>query len=229
MSVHNDIVYAVVLDEAKRLLIVAEELLEPLQERLGKLEVVDCLDGKSSKLCICSQQGKDLVGTKYSNLFHVGDPGRRPAIFAADYVTSDSGTGLVHSAPGHGHDDYDAFLAQSIPMDDLRCPVDDEGCFTNEIVEWSRQEAFSALVGKYVLGAGSKLMIEQLKSAGVLLAEEKIEHRYPIDWRTKKPIIIRATPQWFADVGSLKTSAIDAIENINFVPSNGESLAVAVK
>lgn len=113
-------------------------------------------------------------------------------------------------------------------MDDFRCPVDDEGCFTDELVKWSGKEAFSALTGKYVLGAGSKLMIEQLKSAGVLLAEEKIEHRYPIDWRTKKPIIVRATPQWFADVGTLKPSAVEAIENINFVPANGEWLVVTL-
>ncbi|BEI97092.1 hypothetical protein CcaverHIS631_0206810 [Cutaneotrichosporon cavernicola] len=204
VSVHNEIAYVVVLDNAKRLLVVAEELLEPLQERFGKLQVIDRLDGKH------------LIGTKYRTLFHTGDPESLPAIFAADYVTSESGTGLVHSAPGHGHDDYDAFQDQNIPMDDLRCPVDDEGHFTNEIVQWSGNQAFSALVGKYVLGAGSKLMIEQLEGAGVLLAEEKIEHRYPIDWRTKKPIIIRATPQWFCDVGSLKPSAVEAIENIKF-------------
>ncbi|CAK9784570.1 mitochondrial putative Isoleucyl-tRNA synthetase [Cutaneotrichosporon oleaginosum] len=211
VSVHNEIVYAVVLDREKRLLVVAEELLEPLQERFGKLDVVDRLEGK------------DLVGTKYRNLFHTGDHSSLPTIFAADYVTPESGTGLVHSAPGHGHDDYDAFQAQNIPMDDLRCPVDDEGHFTSEIVQWSGNEAFSALVGKYVLGAGAKLMIEQLKNSGVLLAEEKIEHRYPIDWRTKKPIIIRATPQWFCDVGTLKPSAVEAIENINFVPPNGRN------
>ncbi|GMK54006.1 hypothetical protein CspeluHIS016_0105920 [Cutaneotrichosporon spelunceum] len=211
VSVHDSIGYVVVLDKANRLLVVAEELVEALQDRFGDLQIIDRLEGK------------DLVGTKYRTLFHTGDSASLPAIFAADYVTSESGTGLVHSAPGHGHDDYDAFQAQNIPMDDLRCPVDDEGHFTNEIVQWSGNQAFSPLVGKYVLGAGSKLMIEQLERAGVLLAEEKIEHRYPIDWRTKKPIIIRATPQWFCDVGSLKSSAVKAIENINFVPPN-ESL-----
>lgn len=190
----------------------ADERVDALKEKFGELEVVDRVSGS------------DLVGTRYRHLFHpAGAVGTRPSVFAADYVTAESGTGLVHSAPAHGHDDYDAFMANGLPLDDLRCPVDDGGCFTEEVVQWAGDEAATPLVGRYAMGPGSKLMIELAKAKGVLLAQESIEHRYPIDWRTKKPIMIRATPQWFADVETLKQDATAAIDNIKFVPSNGRN------
>lgn len=140
-------------------------------------------------------EGKDLVGLRYTHLFHpVSVDGPRPAVFAASYVTADSGTGLVHSAPAHGHDDYDAFKAAGISIDELRCPIDDDGCFTTDVVSFSGNAGADALVGKPVFGAGSKEMVQFLKAEGVLLAQEKIEHRYPCDWRTKQPIIIRYVP-----------------------------------
>lgn len=200
------------LDAGDDLLIVAEERLEALKEKLGSLDVVDTLTGA------------ELVGTRYNHLFHPpGAGGTRPTVFAADYVTADSGTGLVHSAPAHGHDDYDGFMANGLPLEDLRCPVDDGGCFTEELLQWSGDEAVVPMIGRYAMGPGSKQIIEYAKAKGVLLAQETYEHRYPIDWRTKKPIMIRATPQWFADVETLKPDAVAAIEKINFVPPHGRN------
>ena len=132
------------------------------------------------------------MNLRYTHLFHpTTSSAERPAVFAASYVTADSGTGLVHSAPAHGHDDYDAFKAAGVSLADMRCPVDDDGCFTEEVLAWSGKQGASELVGKPVLGPGSKAMVKLLQDEGLLLATELIEHRYPCDWRTKKPIIIR--------------------------------------
>lgn len=136
--------------------------------------------------------GKDLVGTRYTHLFHpVTSDLARPSVFSAPYVTAESGTGLVHSAPAHGHEDYDAFKAAGISVSNMRCPIDDDGCFTEEIFSYSGNESTAPLVGQQVQGPGSKAMVELLKAEGVLLAQETVSHRYPIDWRTKKPILIR--------------------------------------
>lgn len=98
---------------------------------------------------------------------------------------------MVHSAPAHGHEDYDAFQSKGMLSAELRCPVDDDGCFTSELVGWSGNEGTEALVGKAVLKEGSIEMIKLLQADGALLAKQVISHRYPCDWRTKEPIIIR--------------------------------------
>lgn len=212
VAVGAELNYVVVVDESKRLLVVAEERLEALQQFLGPLVVVDNLTGE------------ELVGTKYTHFFHPASSSEeRPNVFLAEYVTSDSGTGLVHSAPAHGHEDYESFQALGLLKDELRCPIDDDGKFTSEVRSWSGHEDAATLVGLPVQKAGSKAMIELLKSHDLLLAKETIRHRYPVDWRTKEPIIIRATPQWFADVESLKDHAAEAISNINFIPASGAS------
>jgi isoleucyl-tRNA synthetase len=104
-------------------------------------------------------------------------------------VTDQSGTGLVHSAPAHGHEDYLAFQKAGLLPDKLRCPVNDDGCFTEELADWS--EGGGSLVGKSVLGDGVGAVVDLYSKRGILLAEETIEHRYPLDWKTKEPIIVR--------------------------------------
>jgi isoleucyl-tRNA synthetase len=106
-------------------------------------------------------------------------------------VTSQSGTGLVHSAPAHGYEDYEAFVEADILPEDMRCPIDDAGCFTSALIEWSGDETTSRLVGKNVLRDGVGIMIDLLHEDGSLLAEQPVEHRYPCDWKTKEPIIVR--------------------------------------
>jgi isoleucyl-tRNA synthetase len=106
-------------------------------------------------------------------------------VLAAKHVTSESGTGLVHTAPAHGPDDYAAWRANN-QTGEIVCPVDSEGKFTDAIGnKWSR------LVGKEVLGDGNIEVIRVLKEAGLLVKKEAIRHRYPYDWKTKMPVIFR--------------------------------------
>ena len=127
----------------------------------------------------------------------------------ADYVTMDSGTGCVHTAPGFGADDYQTCLRYGM---DMVVPVDDQGRHTD-------------YAGKY---AGMKteesnpVILQDMKEAGSLFASEEIVHSYPHCWRCKKPIIFRATPQWFCSVESFKDDAIAACEDVRWVPSWGK-------
>ena len=133
-----------------------------------------------------------------------------PVIVGGDYITTDAGTGLVHTAPGHGQDDYIAGLKYNLP---LHSPVDDLGNFT--------EEAGSELFGLNVLGDGNEKCIEQLQAANALLKREPYEHKYPYDWRTKKPTIFRATEQWFCSVEGFRDDALKALDSVKFIPESG--------
>ena len=106
-----------------------------------------------------------------------------------DYVTMDTGTGAVHTAPAHGADDFDTGVKYGL---DLHSNVDDAGILHNGLPEYEGQQVFKA----------NPLIVELLKSRGVLLGYEKIEHSYPHCWRCHNPIIFRATEQWFISHGS---------------------------
>jgi len=97
----------------------------------------------------------------------------------------------VHSAPAHGYEDYQAFVEAGLLPEQLRCPIDDTGSFTSSLVDWAGTEITRQLVGKSVLGDGIDIMIGILREEGSLLAKQVIEHRYPCDWKTKEPIIVR--------------------------------------
>ena len=136
-------------------------------------------------------------------------------LMTADYVTMDSGSGLVHTAPGFGADDYQTCMRYGI---DLVVPVDDHGRHTE-------------YAGKY---AGLKteesnpIILEDMKAAGVLFASEDIVHSYPHHDRCKKPTIFRATPQWFCSVESFKDQAVKAIEDVKWFPAWGEDRMVSM-
>lgn len=180
-----------------------------------------------SATTIIAYAGSDLVGTTYTHRFHPPSAASpRPSVFLSNHVTSDSGTGLVHSAPAHGYEDYESFAAAGILPANLRCPIDDDGRFTDELVAWADDDV-SVLVGKPVLGDGIDAMISLLRQDGTLLAEELISHRYPCDWKTKEPIIIRATPQWFADVEAVKQPAMESLDRVNFIPPQCKSHVLA--
>ncbi|KAI8363715.1 isoleucine--tRNA ligase [Mortierella sp. GBAus27b] len=149
--------------------------------------------------------GQDLAGTMYK---HPLTTESMPFI-TADYVTADSGSGLVHTAPGHGMDDYKACLPLGI---DAFCPVDNVGKFTTE--------AGKDLEGLQVQSDGTAKVIEILKEKGSLIQEQPYVHKYPYDWRTKKPVILRATSQWFANVGTIKGDALKAIESVRVIPES---------
>ncbi|KAI8141829.1 tRNA synthetases class I-domain-containing protein [Fennellomyces sp. T-0311] len=147
--------------------------------------------------------GKDLVGSTYTHPLW-----NQPMhIIAGEHVTAESGTGLVHTAPGHGMEDYEA--CQKLGIDPFS-PVDDEGRFTHE--------AGPKLQGKMAFEEGTDIIIDTLSKASVLVKESKYVHKYPYDWRTKKPVMLRATAQWFANVEDLQKNAVRALKNVRMVP-----------
>ena len=125
---------------------------------------------------------------------------RESLFMVGDHVTMDTGTGLVHTAPGHGEDDYLIGLNYGL---EVLSPIDNRGHFTAEA---------PGLEGMFYL-KGNKVIIENLTESGHLLAEGKIKHSYPHDWRTKKPVIYRATPQWFASIDKFRKELLEAVEN----------------
>lgn len=130
------------------------------------------------------------------------------------HVTAESGTGLVHSAPGHGAEDYLLCNEYSIPP---FSPVDADGRFTDTVTP-------DSLRGLSVLGDGNQAVIDLLVKSGALLLQHEYQHKYPYDWRSKEPVIVRATEQWFANVEDIKDIAVDALQNIKIIPESGRPL-----
>ncbi len=137
---------------------------------------------------------------------------RKSPIIIADYVTLDAGTGCVHTAPGHGEEDYESGLRYGL---DIYSPVDDHGCFTKEVEQFSGMNVFEA----------NPHIVSLLKEKGMLVCEQEISHSYPFCWRCRKPLIFRATPQWFIsmDVNDLRKKALDAIDHVKWIPSWGKN------
>ena len=136
-------------------------------------------------------------------------------LLLADYVTMDSGTGCVHTAPGFGADDYLTCLRYGMEM---VVPVDDQGRHTD-------------YAGKYAglsTEESNPVILNDMKESGMLFASEDIIHSYPHCWRCKSPIIFRATPQWFCSVDSFKSEAIEACENVRWLPAWGKDRMAAM-
>lgn len=200
-SVHKEVEYVVVQNEAGRHLLVAQKLVSSLEAKLGPLKIV-------------SQQpllGADVMSSTYTN--PLTDSTDHP-IHHADYVSDESGTGLVHSAPGHGQDDYLFCMGHGIAP---YSPVNSSGHYTSDV-----PAKVAHLADKHVLGDGQKEVIKLATDNGMLLQQETYVHSYPYDWRSKKPIIIRSTPQWFANVDDIKNDTIRALDQVTFVPKLGE-------
>ena len=135
-------------------------------------------------------------------------------IIVNSYVTSDSGTGLVHTAPDFGLDDFNACMKYGIKP---TCPVDDRG--------YMHLEENDPLNGLFYGEANDKV-VEMLEANGHLLKEVDIVHSYPHDWRTKKPVIFRATPQWFCSIEPIREDLLKAVHEIKWVPAWGEQKMV---
>ncbi|MGL4676739.1 MAG: isoleucine--tRNA ligase [Brevinema sp.] len=136
----------------------------------------------------------------------------RPSkVVFADYVTMDTGTGIVHTAPGHGTDDYHTGLKYQL---EILSPVDDEGRFTSEVPEWEGLKVFDA----------NPKIIEYLKTKNLLYFTHNITHSYPHDWRTKTPVIFRTKPQWFFKVSDpgLTFKTLAALPSVQWIPKWGE-------
>ncbi|WP_414052771.1 isoleucine--tRNA ligase [Macrococcus animalis] len=128
---------------------------------------------------------------------------RKSVIILGDHVTTDAGTGCVHTAPGHGEDDFIVAQKYDLPV---ISPVDDKGVFTAEAGE------FEGLF----YDKANPVITERLTEVGALLKLEFFTHSYPHDWRTKKPVIFRATPQWFASINKVRQDILNAIEETEF-------------
>lgn len=164
-------------------------------------------------------KGEQLSGIDYQHPF----VDRIGKVVTADYVTTTDGTGLVHTAPGHGEEDYETGIRHGM---EIYCPVLPNGRFDSTTPNW--------LTGQSVWD-GNKLVVEKLKELGVLFAEEKYVHSYPHDWRSKTPIIFRATEQWFValdkPVGgmTLRERALQTVkEQCRFIPDWGRARIIGM-
>jgi isoleucyl-tRNA synthetase len=138
--------------------------------------------------------------------------GRTGKVLPADFVTPETGTGLVHIAPGHGEDDYWLGKQNGLP---ILSPVDDHGRFTEEA-------GLPDLVGKYVFDANVDI-VSLLRERGMLLGEQIFHHSYPYCWRSKTPIIFRNVEQFFIRIDELRNKALDAVKTVKWIPSWGEN------
>ncbi|PWG53269.1 isoleucine--tRNA ligase [Ligilactobacillus salivarius] len=155
---------------------------------------------------------KTVKGAELENVLcqHPFYPERKLVTMLGDFVTTDAGTGLVHTAPGFGEDDFNIGVKYGL---DVYVPVDDKGYMTEDT-----GEDFAGLFYE----DANEVSLKKLEEAGVLLKQMDYEHSYPFDWRTKKPIIFRATPQWFASVDKIRDQILDAINEVQFFPDWGQ-------
>lgn len=195
IAVHPELNY-VVVEEGGQKYVVAADLLDAVTKE------VEWQD---------PQVVKTIQGSELENIVAVHPLyGRDSLVVLGEHVTIDAGTGCVHTAPGHGEDDF--YVGQKYGLDVL-CPVDDRGYMTKEA------EGFEGLF----YDDANKSITEKLDEAGALLKLSFITHSYPHDWRTKKPVIYRATAQWFASIKDFRQELLDAINETKFVPAWGET------
>jgi isoleucyl-tRNA synthetase len=195
IAVHQDLSYVVVNVNNEKF-VVAEDLLEDVAE------VVEWEDYSVEK----TVKGADLERIVAKHPLYERDS----LVILGDHVTTDSGTGCVHTAPGHGEDDF--IVGKQYGLDVL-CPVDEKGIMTSEAPGFE---------GEFYDKA-NKPITQKLEEVGALLKLNFITHSYPHDWRTKKPIIFRATAQWFASIDKFRDELLKAVQDTKWVPSWGET------
>ena len=135
---------------------------------------------------------------------------RKSPILCGEHVTLDAGTGSVHTAPGHGLEDYEVCCKYKIGV---YSPLDSKGVWTEEAGDLAGIPYYK----------GNSIVIDKLKDCGALLASDDIQHSYPHCWRCKKPVIYRATPQWFVKVDKFRDKALEEIKKVKFIPASGEA------
>lgn len=210
IAVHKDMGYSVVQDPEKNneMVIIATSRIDEYQKMVGRDLIV----------VVSGLRGAHLAGQlNYENPFQKAN-GLQPVLHA-DFVTDSSGTGLVHMAPGHGMEDYNACSALGI---EAFAPVDDAGTFTREAFP-EQPHLLEGLAVSDLKKTGSNAILNYLDKQDLLRAKHNYRHKYPVDWRTKQPVIVRATAQWFANVDNIKTGAMKAIEDVKFLPETGRS------
>ena len=183
-------------------IVVATELLDSVVKSCGieNFKVLKTFKGTEFEGTICSHPLKNL-GFNYD-----------VPMFESRFVTLEQGTGIVHCAPSHGVDDYNLCLKHNIPS---KYTVDNSGYYTKEIPFFEKIHVFKA----------DPIVIDKLKNEKKLLKNDKLQHSYPHSWRSKAPLIYRATPQWFISMekNSLRSKAIKAISETSFYPAKGKA------
>ena len=195
IAVHPDFEYQEVKVNGENYLL-AKERVNFLAEQFGweNFELGKTVLGKELEYLLCQHPFLDRTST----------------VILADYVTLDSGTGLVHTAPGHGVDDF--IVGQGKYKLGVLSPVDNQGNLTEEAGQFAGQFVFDA----------NKNIIAHLAETGELLKQENITHSYPHDWRSKKPIIFRSTPQWFCSIDAFRSELLDAVDRTKFYSEWGK-------
>jgi isoleucyl-tRNA synthetase len=196
IAVHPDYEYSAVLVGGKGY-IVASELLHSVARACGWQEWRE----------IVRFRGRVLEGLNARHPFL----DRESLLVLADYVTLDAGTGCVHTAPGHGYDDYMTGVAYGL---EILCPVDDDGRFVPDVKKFGGMPVFEA----------NPLIVDYLRETGWLLHSEPFSHSYPHCWRCHNPVLFRATPQWFValDHGGFRGRVLEAIKKVRWIPAWGE-------
>ena len=215
LNLNPELTYALV-DTERGILMLAESLVDKCLERYQ-------LTGQ----VIATTQGKNLDLLKFMHPFYEVNEGYRrlSPVFLADYATADDGTGIVHSSPAYGVEDFNSCVANGIATDDILNPVQGNGRYVDEL----------PLFGGLNIWKAAPLVIDKLREHGRLFATVNIEHSYPHCWRHKTPVIYRAAAQWFVrmDEGegvftkdkaskTLRQLALHAIEQTRFYPENGQ-------
>ncbi len=196
VALHPDFVYAAVKLAGGEILILAKELVDACMTAFGitDYEIVADLDAKQLERRRCRHPFYD----------------RESLIILGDHVTLDAGTGCVHTAPGHGREDYDVGLQYGL---DAYSPVDDTGKFIDQVDFFNGQFVFKA----------NEAIVSKLEENNVLLARQELNHSYPHCWRCKKPVIFRATPQWFISMEKtgLRQKSLQEIDRVKWIPHWG--------
>lgn len=177
------------------------------QELLGSfLKDVEWEESDIKVLGSCKGQDLELLNTKHPLV------DRKSPIILGEHVTLDAGTGSVHTAPGHGLEDYEVGCKYGI---EVFSPLDSKGVWTEAVKDKDLEG-----VPYY---KGNSIVIEKLQKCGALLAQQDINHSYPHCWRCKNPVIYRATPQWFVKVDKFREQTLEAIKGVKWIPSSGEA------
>ncbi len=185
------------IDGAVERLVLADGLLDSALERFGA--------GDARR--IAELRADALAGLALQHPFYA----REVPVIVTDYVTLDAGTGAVHTAPGHGHDDFAAGVANDLPLDN---PVDGRGVFVAGTQRFAGQHIYAA----------NDAIVDAMRESGALLHVEPFQHSYPHCWRHKTPLIFRATPQWFIsmDQNGLRDASLKAIPDVAWIPDWGQ-------
>ncbi len=196
VALHPDLEYAAVEAAGGKVLILAEPLVDMCMDTFGI---------RDYKI-LTTFKGPELENAKAAHPLY----GRPSVIVMAPYVTLEAGTGCVHTAPGHGREDYETGIAYGL---DVYSPLDDRGCFTEDVEYFAGLNVFDA----------NSAVNAKLSEVGALLHQQDISHEYPHCWRCKSPVIFRATEQWFIsmDKQGLRQKALDSINSVKWIPSWG--------